>query len=267
MAEANLLAAFHNANWGQGFDIIHHHLLRALDYSPVMAEAMYLYADFHIRRAPAPLCRSFQQLAENLTIQAMTLLYVPPRARKHLNLQAVNAVSRALEKIQPDMSLRLNELLKEEHGVAGVDVDLLERAYCSTSYAKLEGEWPEKSAFFRAYDNESTFTLICEQACAVRLKITYRTRSGTSQGVLNLRVNGQFVASLAASDAWRAETVTVPRKALTEGANQVALEWPPPMWTSADHIAQIAEDLEQANFSQVYPVFGELHTFRASAVA
>jgi hypothetical protein len=265
-AEANFLAAIHNANWGQDFDIVRHHCWQALRKAPAIAEAMFLYADFHIRRAPAMLCHSYDRLASAQYFMGMDFFYLDPRVKKPLNLTAIRAIGSALEAAHPGMQSFLDDLVKGQHTVLKGVVNLLDRAYCSTSYAMLEGDWLERAALYRAYNRRSSFILIAEPTASVSLQITFRTQSAVHSQSLKVEVNGQSIAMLPTSTSWQTMTITVPEELLLEGVNSIVLEWPLPVWKRAEKIAQVSESLERGELAKLYPVYGELHAFRAAIV-
>ena len=80
LAEAALLAAIHNAKWGQDFDIVRHHCQEALRQRADMKESLLQLLDFHIRRAPTVLCQSFETLVRQKSANMLHHLFATPRS-------------------------------------------------------------------------------------------------------------------------------------------------------------------------------------------
>lgn len=115
--EAQFLAAVHNGNWGQGSEIIRHFCREALRFYPEVAEMMKLFLDFHIRRAPSPLCKSFDEMYQLKTEAAMGLLFIPIAAfdEDFLNDRLVTEMTDVLENADIKVRERIDDLIRKEH--------------------------------------------------------------------------------------------------------------------------------------------------------
>ena len=264
LAKAYFMAALHNANWDQGYDLVHHSCQRALEYSPAMAAGMEIYADLHVRRAPSVLCKSFDKAVNTQGLHALGFFHTPPRSPKSLNLPAINAISDSLGKIEPDRQKAVQELIINQHRISSEGLDLLELSYCSTSYAMPEGRWDESSTFYSAYDQLSHFTVICDSPRSLTLTIAYRTRSNKPLSHLYILVNGKVASTLSASSSWMTERLVVEANKWMQGENSIVLKWPLPEWSHSQRLEEACVKIESGQFAKAYAIFGELHTFRVS---
>jgi hypothetical protein len=273
-AEAFFLSAVHNANWGQSLDIVERHFLAALQHSESVSEPMRLYLDFHVRRQPTALCSSFDRLIAGQSLSSANVFFAPPRSRKVLNFTLIQGIINALGNLSNAEIPKIDGLLKAEHGVGAGTVNLLERRYCTSSFAFVEGEWEERSAFYRAIDNHSRFTLVAEHPMSLKLKLTYRNRGGCSKPII-LRLNGVPVSAAPASAAWSAHEFTAPEEFVRAGVNTLYVEWPAVEWSKQERLEKASEAFErgidengQQDFcgilNGVYPAFGEIYSFHAT---
>lgn len=272
-AEACFLAAVHNANWGQPQDIVEYHCREALRHSKGVSAFMHWYLDSHIRREPASMCASFNRVIERQSLSATNVLFAPPRRSKSLNLAIMAGIANTLSQSQPCLVEEMARLLRLEHGVDKGTVNLLDRQYCSTSFANFEGRWEERWAFYRAFDVRSTFTLIADGAHRVTLHLVYRIRSAADAQPLTLNVNGTSVAAAPASPRWTHYRTGVN---VCDGLNTVEVHWPAARWRRRQRVEAGAMALETAAekpdanaevMPAIYPVYGELYCFNASIVS
>jgi hypothetical protein len=264
-AEAHLLAAVHNANWGQPQDIVEYHCTAALRASPRLAPLLALYLDSHVRRQPAALCESFTRLVNSLSLSAMNVLLAPPQRRKALSLAFVRGASRALQQAGVSDPVDAEALLLAEHALRSGSVDLLDRRYCTTSYAALEGDWPERGSYYQAFSPRSRFTLIGGGA-PVTLDLTWRTPSAPGGASALLRLNGAELATLTASETWTSARVQLPADLLGDGINELEIAWPEASWNLEEQVGRACAAWGTLS-AAMYPVFGEVHHLRAAVHA
>jgi len=265
VAGSHLLAAAFNANCMQPRDVVRHHLEEAVRVSPTGARLISLFADFHVRRTPALLCASLEELLNTLRLTSFHLLYGYGRRPedKVLNLGLIRECKRALASADAGFEERIDRLLLAEHGVAASDVDLLDTAYAPDAYSRQL--YRGQLGFYRAFDPVSTFHLICRQPCAVELQLTYRAGNGASGGEIGVAVNGVPLTVLAGSANWRSESVRIPERELRQGVNDITIAWPAPDWDREKWIDETAGLLEANIPIEISPVFGHLHWFKARA--
>jgi hypothetical protein len=82
IAIANLMAGIFNSRLGQSAETVRYHLSRASDEWPDVISVLALFADFHLRRTPPILCKSFDDMLSRLDFGYQRLaFYVPDQPR------------------------------------------------------------------------------------------------------------------------------------------------------------------------------------------
>jgi hypothetical protein len=160
----------------------------------------------------------------------------------------------------------LEELRRKEHAVDTRDVDLLRSAYIHRrGFRDLIG-WGEFAGFCQMTEREATFLFVSGGRKTVRLAFTYRVPGTDGGELVSMTINGSHLASLPASSQWRATTLSIAPEALVEGVNELGISWPDARGSSLDALASLADDLELGETGDPYPVLGEVHVLRASAI-
>ena len=262
-AEAHLLGAVHNANWGQGIKIVRHHVRKALEYDREIARMMQLFLDFHVRPVPSSVCRSFAELCELESVAAVNLLYNDLVNRKFLNTTLVTAMVEALEEVGIPTRSELQSLVAKEHGVNNRVVNLVHALYSTGSYARpLVDQRPE---FYQATARNTTFPFVCDKPEPLNLVITVKVPDAAPDQTIALRINGAPLSELPATKHWATTTVTAPANLLHAGLNEVEICWPMTAWSREKQREHIAESLEAGEPAEVTPIFGLIHSLRVSA--
>jgi hypothetical protein len=266
LGEAHFLAAIHNANWGQSAEIVTYHCGKAIELSPEIARMMALYLDFHVRRSPMALCKSFDEMAQSCSLSAVSLLFNPSRPVEEtfVNLPLVFEIAKILEKIIPSQKQDSLSRLVEQHGVEERCVDLLGRAY-SISSNSISLDYFDY-AYYKGCERASRFKLICKSKLVVRLMITYRCRQRASDEPIIVRIDGVDIADLPASTVWHKCTILVPAERIQRGVNLIEIQWPAVDWNVSVWRDDIAEHFERGELIGIAPVFGEIYELSAASV-
>jgi hypothetical protein len=274
LAQAHFRAAVWNARYGQGYDLLRFHCDEAARHAPTVARLMRSLAESHVRSAPYFMCRGAQELAASqdtsLLMQSLAVLAIgTPLGDKELYLPLVEALTDAAARYEPRARETVESLYREEHAAGSHETDLLQKQYCETTPVQLEHGWQERFTFFKAFQPETQFRLVCPESGAVELSLTCRVR-GAEEGngsVVRLLVNGRAVQSFHASARWQTRKIEIPRAAVKAGFNAVVLEWPAPHDSKAERAERVAQQLEFAadwqTFPEIYPVYGEVSGFTA----
>jgi len=290
VAEAEFLAAVHNANYGQRMSLVRAQLEHAIQTFPDIKNLMSLLLQAQLRRSPSVLCAEFERIMETKNASVIQRLYTPPRTPKAFNSALVNELTCAAESGE-GLRTRAQSILMDEHTVKGGNVDLLRRFYCgsaatsafqSTKFA--ESNFPatqplwsghidsvstysgSSSAFFKAREKSSHFLLVCDKACDLSLALTYRIPDYSSGSTMLVAVNGNEIVSVPATQQWQVKHVVVRGSVLNQGANVLEIVWPSLQWPSADWIEGLAEAFEHGHFPDIQPVYGEIFNFQAAAI-
>jgi len=262
-ASTHFLAALYIANWGQRMDVVRHHVRTALEFDRGIANMMQLFLDFHIRRLPSSLCRSFNQLCESGNLAAIVAFYNDSINQKFLNTKLVTAVVDALEEFGIPTRSQMERLLIKEHGVKHRVVNLVNTFYSTDSHARcLADRRPE---FYKATARKTTFPLVCDKPEPLNFSVTMKVPNWSANQTISLRLNGSVVAEIAATDRWTTSTFSVPAPLVHHGLNQVEVGWPMPVWSDKKQREHVAERLEAGEVVEITPMFGLIHSFRVLA--
>jgi len=247
IATAHFLAAIHNANWGQGFDIVHFHCQKAVQSSSEIVGVMLLFVDFHLRRAPATFCSTFELMAKTEGSSAASFFIYThnPRHEKCLRTQLLDSLAHVLKTSNPEIEKQVNQLLKTEHGVRSRKTDLLESFHGNASFSALETGWKNNLGYYQAYNKVSSFSFISEQPCCVELSLTYRVPEFASiERLISISLNDVPVQVVPACRHWRTEVFRLPSSTIREGINSITIHWPQPNWSWLDQTERIASQIE-----------------------
>ncbi len=271
LAMASLLAAHHNYQTGQSGEIVRYHCEQAIAADPGIRETLQQFVDFHTRRAPSLVCRSFDAFAQ--AERAVTEYYLNPvHVDKHTKLPFIDTLLDILGKTDAAVPPRVLDVRTREHGVCGRRLNLLDSLYRSSSAAMDLGVIARpKSAYYTSFYFTSTFFVVCQRPTDIVLTLTYRVPAQPlGAGDVRVSVNGSWTGTLTASRRWRSIALTVPADHTREGANSIEVRWPLPdrSWQEAIDATAARVDREPASaMYSIYPVFGEIAAFAAAAPA
>lgn len=256
---AHFLAAVHSCNWGQRTEVIRHHVRTALAADRGIARLMQLYLDFHIRRVPSSLSRSFEELCELPNITAIIAFYSDSTREKFLNIRLINAVVEELEAAGIPTRSQIEELLIREHGINNGTVNLVKNFYSIGSLPRLLVD--QRAEFYKATAKNTSFVLVCDQFEPLKFTITMKVPAVKPEQTISLHLNGYLVAEFPASDRWTTSTCSIPPGLVQPGPNQVELNWPMPVWSGEKQRARVADCLEAGEMVEITPMFGLVHSF------
>jgi hypothetical protein len=262
IAGAHFLAAVHSCNWGQRIEVTRHHVRTALKYDRDIARMMQLFLDFHIRRAPSGVCRSFEQLCELPNITAIIAFYNDSIRNKFLNTKLIDAISEELEAAGIPTRSQIERLIIKEHGIKNRTVNLVHNLYSTGSLPRLLVD--QRPEFYKATSKNTTFVLVCDKPEPLKFAITMKVPAVKSDQTISLRLNGNPVAEFPASDRWTTSTCSVPAGLAQPGPNQLEIDWPMPVWSGEKQRARVADCLEAGEMVEITPMFGLVHSFRVS---
>ena len=261
-AEAHFLAAVHNANWGQRIDIVRHHVRTALKWDRGIARMMQLFLDFHVRRVPSILCRSFNQLCDLKSIPAINLLYNHAVDQKFLNTTLMTAVADGLEEFGIPTRAPLDSLIVKEHAVKDRVVNLTDTLYATGCFSRpLVDRRPE---FYKATARNTTFPLVCDKLQPLNFTLTMKAPEAGPEQTVSLRLNGTPFAEVPATNGWTTATLTAPANLFRSGLNQVEICWPMAIWSREKHREHIADCIEAGEPAEITPIFGLIHRFQVA---
>jgi hypothetical protein len=271
-ASASLLAAVHNANWGQPAEIVEHHCREAIARDPSVAEDARTLTEAQVARVPVVLTSAFSRLSDTPGATTYFRVFEQPRRERVLNLVLANAVRRAI----PDRLLAepwdLEQTIVASHAIGAAPVDLLEPAYAASSYVAPEYDWKRRHAFYQATAACSSFHVICAAADAVHLTVTYRAAAAldgaglNGDGLVTILVNDATVAAWPLTTRWTRQECTVPASVIRRGHNELVVRWQAPAATEWRSLDDLADRIEAGRIPEFFPVYGELYELVARLV-
>jgi hypothetical protein len=249
-ARAHLLAAIHNAHYGQPADIVVHHAMRARQLDPGIRELAAALAEVVSRRSEAWLCRAWDAVGRDP--QGRRYLGAPEmmRAPRVSDLTLAHALAAAA-----DAGDLVDRILIEE--VDAAPLDLLAPRHRATTFRDVIGQGlGPLPGFVRATAPISRFVAVRAEAESLTARITLR-----AAGEVGVVVNGNRVHNLAALPEWKTFEVGL---ALDRGYNAIELHWPPPRPNTTAEFERAARRLERGLYPEVLAAFGEVHAFIAT---
>jgi len=268
-ADAHLLAAIHNAHWGQAYDVVLHYCRRAANKSPAILELMDIIVEIQNERLPVWMNARATELLETVSPQIKRYLF--SMEFKCLDRLLLDAFAACCSEHGVDLASRLSALRLQGHCVEKLgSVDLLDPYYHSTSFSNqqfIEGGVNQHNDFFKGYEPVSEFCFISDEGRDRTLRITLKSADGASGEHAELRVNGALRQRLPLTGQWRTHEVRVPTSVLKKGVNEVSVAWPKPSLDGSVELARIGRDIRQHAMAEIYPVFGHIYAFEARADA
>jgi len=268
-AEASFLAAIMNGHCAQSYDVVHYFCARALKLSPHAGELMLNYIDFQTRRLlPMRMTEAEERIAKSGS--SLMQRYLLRLNQKRLDKVLLDAIVNALAEVEIDARERVAQLRREEHSVVSTDIDLLDYYYCSATGQEQELAWLNRveekryrpdADYYRAYWPESRFVFVGEAGCAVSLLLTCRLPNG--EGAISVLVNGKPQVEMVVNGEWSSWTINLDGEVVRDGLNEVAVRWPVVDFDNTGWIESVRQRVCERKFPEFYPIFGEIHSFRA----
>ncbi len=270
-AEANFLAAIHDAHRWQPYDVVKHFCRRAVELSPHIVELMLSYIDLQTRNA-AP--ERMSEAEEKILKVGSSLVhrYLFRNNDKRLDRMLLGAIVEVLEEAGVPAQERVDTVRREEHSVKDQPTNLLDYFYNSAAEQpqELEGlTWPNYRLsydvrYYRAYWPYSRFIFVGEAGCPVNLLLTCRLpKPAASEEKISIEFNGQPQVEMTISADWSSWDISLPGETVRDGLNEVMVRWPIPEFRSEEALGKVTMKLCYMKFPDFYPVFGEIHTFTA----
>lgn len=262
-AAAHLLAAVHNAHYGQPAELLRHHLERALELDPGVTARVEDYLDYQTRTAPHWMCASYERSAV-LPQFARYLVAGDTRLTGKLADHTLReTMVDVLAAAGSDVRERYEKLLIAEQADDTVDL-LADQAQAATFGERLGAAIGSGAAHLLARDLTSEFHLVVDDPADTVLTLTWRLpRPRTGEATATLTVNGKPCAEQRLGTAWTKSTLTVPAGLLRRGRNVLGIAWPLPEPGGDEQIAAGAAALERGALPRGLPSYGHVFAFTA----
>ena len=271
-AEASFLAAIHNAHLWQSYEVVRHFCQRAVALSPHIVELMLSYIDLQSRNA-APVHMS--EAEENILRVGSPLIHHYLFSNNDVRLDRVllGVMVDVLEEAGVPAQDRLDRVRREEHSLKDQEIDLLDYYFYSAAQQPQELEaiaWPSSRLtydvrYYRAYWPYSRFIFVGEAGCAVDLTLTCRLpKPAPREGKITIDCNGEPQVEINVSTDWTSWNISLSGEAVRDGLNEILVHWPMPEFRSEEALGKVTLQLCYRKFPDLYPVFGEIHSFKAA---
>lgn len=274
-AEASFLAAIHNAHRWQSYDVVRYFALRALNFSPHIAELMLNYIDLQTRYSvPIRMSESEDKIFK--VGSPLIHRYLFGNNDKRLDTLLLDAIVEALSEVGIDARERLDRLRREEHSVTRRDINLLDYYYITAAHQPHElagliwinsnGRLTYDTHYYRAYSPESKFIFIGEANCTLQFCLTCRLpNTAPHEETISVTINGRTATEIVVGRDWTTWDIDVAGEVIKDGVNEVAVYWPIPDFPGKSALEKVADDLCAAMFPAFYPSFGEIHSFTVTS--
>jgi hypothetical protein len=248
-SRAHLLAAVHNAHYGQPDGIVRYHAARARELDSGVGEFASALAEVVSRRSEPWLCRAWDVIAR----EAQGRRYLGARDMLRAPRVADITLARALASAAGDDSL-VDQILIED--ASPLPIDLLATRHRATTMRDAIGQGLGPSlGYVRATAPVSRFVVARAGEETLAVSITLR-----AEGAVLVLVNGVETARIAARGQW---TTTRFNVTLQRGQNMVELHWPAPRPDIEGELERAARRLERGLYPEVLVAFGAVHAFTA----
>ncbi len=257
-ARGHLLAAVHNASWGQALDVVGAHCREAARHETTRLPAKAL-VDFLGRQTPPVLSASYAELVSG---QDLPLLYRLASLDPRLFSVLSEGLIRAFKTVDVDLEPCWRAVREAEHDVTSRTVDLLEPFNHLTSWVQPEAGWPERSTYFKAHTRKTDFWFWRAEQAELVCEITCRLPRVEENPTLVVCLNQEAVARLRLTPKWQAFQVQVGPAMTRAGLNRLTLRWPlPHNYDGSQSLQRLADQLEMDDEVGFYPVLGEIAAF------
>jgi len=264
-AMAHVMAAMHNAHYGQGYAQVLRHCRRAVELDVNIGAIFRLMLDFMSRRANRWLCGSFAELSRNRIANR----YLHPRNPNEWDKFEDSLLSRALVEADGsgELESHLRELLVVEHFRPGAPVDLLEFQYQARTFRSRGGfSLGPVPAYHRAFARNSDLILVSNGKNSVGIRITCRIQGEIQPGEsLAILVNGIVHSTHQVGRNWFSLDLVVDASALRRGGNVIRIRWPGQRFPWRLHLQDLRRCLARGEMPTSLPVHGEIHQCTADA--
>lgn len=259
-ALAHVLAAIHNAHWGQDRDVVGYHCRQAVRRAPEVVAFLLAHAEAQSHHADRWLGVAFDHLMSAPNVRRYLGVDGSWMVEKLADFDLLEAIVDAVEQAGTPARARIDEILRAEHGQAE-RVNLLDPRYCARTFGERNGYGlGQARGYFRALDRVSQFVLVRDEVESTVLRLTCRVPAG--DGEVGLRINGSAVAVMTGTRHWRTHVIELRSDLLHPGTNRVEIVWPL-LAPSEELIEEDARRIERGEYPDVLPAFGDVHAFLA----
>jgi hypothetical protein len=257
-ATAHFAGALHSSYWGQSSSFISYLCQEAARRSPEVAQAMRVYLEVQVRRAPTWACKACESLSAVATPFLERYIVGIPKLFQPVLLPAI---ADALENNGLPCLRFLEELRNGERSLSSRPLNLLD-PYHRPSLSDLDWhEWP--SQFRRAYSPTSRFPWVSRAPGEVAFVLNCRRMGAIDPGECQVRINGTCVIRLPLTREWSTLRFSAPGNLVQSGVNWLEIDWPIDLPAGEEEIEHIAREDEHGRIVPLLPLFAEISLLTA----
>lgn len=259
-ADAHLLAAIHNAHWGQNFDVVSYYCKQAAQKSKDVLSIMKIIVDLQNKRIPIWMNGAIADEVYGLSPQVMRYLF--SMSTSCLDELLFDAFSTCCSQYDVPLGKHISDIQLEQHSVSKVGkIDMLDPYFHNTSFSEqqlIEGGFNNRNDYYKAYMASSQFCFFTDAVRPHELKVTLKSTNKPDKAVI--KVNGQEVKAIEATKEWLSVSITLDEHILVKGANQVSVEWPECSLDSKKQLEQVCNDINGHLLPEIYPIYGNIYS-------
>lgn len=263
-ADACLLAAIHNAHWGQPSEIINYFSELATKGSPPIINTMSRLVEIQNDRTPLWMNQSITELLEEVSPQVQR--YLISMEYKCFDRELFNAFARSATQHDIDLASTLSKTQIRQHALLdGQNFNLLDPYFNALSFANLQmvaDDIESAQDYYNSYQQRSDFCLIVERPKKLKAQICLRLGMyQKAPQTFTVLFNGMNIAEFPLNSDWLRHEFDLPEELVKEGINELTILWPVE-WADDDPHKDNIVRIEKRQAPEVYPLFGSIYDFK-----
>lgn len=260
-AMAHLLAAIHNAHYGQEPDIISFHCKEAVKADSGVAEFIEAFTEMVTMRAPNYLCKQYQQVIAMTEAHRRHTDFQYGTGKKLADVELIDTMVGALENRGAKQHEKIKQLRRKQHGInIHRSVNLLEFYYAQPYYRHALIDFLQPVHLFREIETISKFRLFADPFTNLTLILVCRVpHANGNDHPMKITINGTVFQSVSVGAGWQTFRLPVPGKFINRDVNTICIHWPlVPRKMNFNNVKNLMSICQYVN-----PVIGEIHQFSA----
>lgn len=261
-ARAHLLAASHNASWGQPKEIIFYHCQQSYTENPDVYRKLNQWSQIAGTPVSSYLTKPFHQAWKT---GDLVLLHKLATLGPYLYKDFVQSYEKILKTNNHEDSP--SKIYDTHHDVATQNIDLLQTQYSIRSWAQPEAFNRKDLGFFRSYSMISHFELYCSINRSIQIEITVRIPFSKSVlEPLRIECNQQLCLKTEVTKNWQRFNFTINKKTVHPGINTISIIWPINHHDITPEINRVKKRFLEGQKVQFYIPSGDIYFFHAYAI-
>lgn len=264
IARSYMLAAHHNASWGQREEIIRHLCERAQQQTPEAVQLAMLWSGVLASRIPPFFCPAWQDAVK---MGDPMVMYRVGTIGPFMHEPLANALLAAFGPHEPSISERIEHTRRRDHDVVEHDTDLLESYCCAVSWVQPEATWQRQRAYLEARTARSEFVFFASRPVTLAVRLTCRLPEVLAGGnEVCVSINGFDLTRLELTADWKTSRCEVPAIHVSSGLNRLVLSWPTGLERGTSGLSRAMTALARHERPDLLPVYGQLFALTATAL-